>query len=87
MKSMMEPQQARVNQVELSLTDAVSQSMEEARMVIPGTQALLGFQFMAIFNQPFESLSPEIKTLHYVAICFTCLSMTLLLSPRPSIAL
>ncbi|MBY0547733.1 MAG: hypothetical protein K2W95_10590 [Candidatus Obscuribacterales bacterium] len=58
MRSMMEPLPARVHQVELPLADAVMQSLEEARMV-PGTQALFGFQFMAVFNQPFESLTAK----------------------------
>ena len=34
----------------LPLPEAVTHLLEECRMVLPGLQALLGFQFIAIFN-------------------------------------
>jgi hypothetical protein len=43
---------------ELSLDSAASHLLEECRMVLPGIQALFGFQLIAVFNQNFgESLS------------------------------
>jgi len=39
--------------------------IEEARMVLPGIQALFGFQLVAVFNNRFETaLSPSEQTLH-----------------------
>jgi len=35
----------------LSLKDAVQQLLDEARMVLPGIQTLLGFQLIACFNE------------------------------------
>jgi hypothetical protein len=32
--------------------EAIAHITDEARMVLPGVQALLGFELMAVFNQP-----------------------------------
>jgi hypothetical protein len=37
-----------------SLKDAVQQTLDEARMVQPGIQALFGFQLIAVFNDGFQ---------------------------------
>jgi hypothetical protein len=37
-----------------SLETEVEQALEEARMVLPGIQALFGFQLIAVFNQRFD---------------------------------
>src|SRR5438445_33623 len=43
---------------DLSLDAAASHLLEECRMVLPGIQALFGFQLIAVFNQGFgEKLS------------------------------
>jgi hypothetical protein len=39
-----------------SLKEEMTSVIEEARMVIPGVQALFGFQTMAVFNVRFEGL-------------------------------
>ncbi len=38
---------------ELSLDSAVRHILEECRMVLPGIQALFGFQLIAVFNEGF----------------------------------
>ena len=43
------------------------EAIEEARMVLPGIQALFGFQLMAIFNDKFRTLS-EFERTHFVAM-------------------
>ena len=49
--------------------DKIAQAtIEEARMVLPGIQALFGFQLVAAFNQRFTELSPSNQYLHYVAL-------------------
>ena len=51
-------------------------------MVLPGIQALFGFQLIAVFNQGFgERLSQGEQVLHLVAIAFTVLSMALVMTP------
>ena len=49
-----------------SLETEVEQILEEARMVLPGIQALFGFQLIAVFNQRFDEAlerSREVFTL------------------------
>jgi hypothetical protein len=41
-----------------SLEEEVDHVVEEARMVLPGIQALLGFQLVAVFNQRFAERLP-----------------------------
>ena len=54
---------------EISLDSAAAHVLEECRMVLPGIQALFGFQLIAVFNQGFgEKLSHGQQVLHLVAI-------------------
>ena len=67
---------------EISLETAASHLIEECRMVIPGVQALFGFQLIAVFNQGFgEKLSDVGQMVHLVAIILTTLSMALVMTP------
>ena len=46
---------------EISLDTAASHLIEECRMVIPGIQALFGFQLIAVFNDGFDhKLAPSV---------------------------
>jgi hypothetical protein len=64
------------------LEDVARQILEECRMVIPGVQALFGFQLIAVFNQPFfEILDPEEQKLHLLALGLVALAIALLMSP------
>jgi hypothetical protein len=40
---------------QLSLNDATSHVLEECRTVVPGMQALFGFQLMAVFSSEFKN--------------------------------
>lgn len=65
-----------------SLEDVVSHLLEEARMVLPGIQALLGFQLVAVFNQSFkDNLNPLEQYTHLAAICCSMISICLLMTP------
>ena len=51
-------------------------------MVLPGIQALFGFQLIAVFNQGFsEKLSPLQQKLHFFAILSTVVSIALVMAP------
>jgi hypothetical protein len=39
----------------IALKDSVQFTLDEARMVIPGIQALFGFQLIAVFNERFDT--------------------------------
>jgi hypothetical protein len=43
-----------------SLKDEIANLIEEARMVLPGIQALFGFQLIAVFNDGFRDLEPAL---------------------------
>jgi len=67
---------------EISLDSAAGHVLEECRMVLPGIQALFGFQLIAVFNQGFgEKLSHPEQLVHLVALVLTTLSMALVMTP------
>jgi Family of unknown function (DUF6328) len=63
------------------LTDEARESLEEARMVLPGIQALMGFQLMAIFNERFEALSSLQQVLHLASLVLVTLAIALVMTP------
>ena len=54
---------------------------DEARMLLPGVQAVLGFQLVAVFNQRFQDLSNGEQLLHLAAFLLTALAMGLVMAP------
>jgi hypothetical protein len=67
---------------EVKLVTAASQLLEECRMVLPGIQALFGFQLIAVFNQGFdEKLSTVDQKLHFLALFLVALSAALVMAP------
>lgn len=77
------PKPAGKGQVEqIKLDSAASHILEECRMVLPGIQALFGFQLIAVFNQGFgEKLSHPEQLVHLIAIILTVLAMALVMTP------
>src|SRR3954452_3144591 len=55
--------------------------IEEARMVLPGIQALFGFQLMAVFNQRFNVLEGGEQVLHFISVLLIALSIGLIMTP------
>jgi uncharacterized protein DUF6328 len=67
---------------ELSLSDAATHVLEECRTVVPGMQALFGFQLIAVFSATFkEQLSPAERMLHLVAIVLVTIAIVLVMAP------
>jgi hypothetical protein len=64
-----------------SLTTQIERLLTEARVVLPGVQALFGFQFAALFTEAFERLSRTDQTVHLVSLSAMALSMMLLMAP------
>jgi hypothetical protein len=64
-----------------SLDKNIEHLEEEARMVLPGIQALFGFQLIAVFNQRFADMGQTLQLLHLVALCSTALATLLVLLP------
>ena len=66
----------------LSLEAAASHLLEECRMVLPGVQALFGFQFVAVFSEAFGSkLSQNEQRLHLIALLSVACAAALVMSP------
>ena len=66
----------------LSLAESVSHLLEECRMVLPGVQALFGFQLIAVFNSAFaERLTETEQCLHLVALAMVAMSGALVMTP------
>jgi uncharacterized protein DUF6328 len=70
------------NQLSESFSDVVSHLLEECRMVLPGIQALFGFQLIAVFNQGFwERLEPYEQRLHLFAVALVAVAVALVMTP------
>jgi phage shock protein PspC (stress-responsive transcriptional regulator) len=67
---------------QISLDAAAGHLLEECRMVLPGIQALFGFQLIAVFNQGFaEKLGHGAQLVHLVATLLSALAMALVMAP------
>jgi hypothetical protein len=56
-------------------------AIEEARMVLPGIQALFGFQLIAAFNATFRQLEPQEQILHFVALVLVAVAIAIIMTP------
>jgi len=61
--------------------EAVNYLLQECRMVLPGIQALFGFQLVAVFNQRFEQIPYGQQVLHLAAVVLIALSAGLIMTP------
>ena len=66
---------------ETKITDKIKHVLTEARTVLPGAQALLGFAFISMFADAFEKLPPSSKAIHLVSLALVALSIILLMTP------
>ena len=79
MKPQEQPSREKEN---LSLKDAAEFLLEECRMVLPGIQALFGFQLIAVFNSSFtERLTGGEQRLHLVAIGLVAMAVAIIMTP------
>ena len=67
---------------DLPLTEVMTHLLEECRMVLPGIQALFGFQLIAVFNSSFsEKLTSTEQYLHLAAIGLVAIAVALVMAP------
>jgi hypothetical protein len=77
---MTEKRKERVERV--PLPKAAEYLLEECRMVLPGLQALFGFQLIAVFNSTFaEKLSSGEQRLHLAAIGLVAVAIACVMTP------
>jgi Family of unknown function (DUF6328) len=66
----------------LSLDSVARLLLEECRMVLPGIQAIFGFQLIAVFNEGFsDKLTPGEQELHLAAIISTVVAIAAIMAP------
>jgi hypothetical protein len=63
------------------LSAKIDHVLTEARMVLPGAQALLGFQFLSFFAEGFEHLPPASRAIHLASLSAVTLASMLLIAP------
>lgn len=66
---------------ETSLEDRIQQVLMEARVVLPGAQALLGFQLAIFLAQDFDKLSSLTRGVHFASLLFVGAATMLLMAP------
>ena len=63
------------------LDTRIKQVLTEARVVLPGAQALLGFQLIAVLADGFDKLPESSRQLHLVSLVLLAVSTVLLMTP------
>jgi hypothetical protein len=64
-----------------SLHEKIEYLLTEARVVLPGAQALLGFQFIVTLTRAFEALPESVRLVHFGALCCVVVTVLLLITP------
>lgn len=63
------------------LSNKIKHVLTECRVVLPGAQTLLGFQFIAILTESFDKLPSLSKYVHLLSIGLSALTIVLLMTP------
>jgi hypothetical protein len=63
------------------LKTKIEQLLTEARLIIPGGQALFGFQFIAMLTSGFDRLPETAKLVHVAALCLIGMNVILMMTP------
>jgi len=64
-----------------SLEEEATHTTDEARMLLPGVQAILGFQLVAVTNNRFDLLTANEKLLFLAAFVMLAVAMGLMMAP------
>jgi hypothetical protein len=65
----------------LDLFQKIDQVLTECRVVLPGAQALLGFQFITVLAESFDRLPTSSKYFHLASLAAVALSILFLMTP------
>ena len=63
------------------LKTKIDQVLTEARVVLPGAQALLGFQLVTMFMDGFDQLPNSSRWIHMISLALIALTVILLMTP------
>jgi len=64
-----------------SLERRIKEVLIEARLILPGAQAMLGFQVAGTLSEGFESLPPVSKWIHLMSLLSIAVTIILLMAP------
>jgi hypothetical protein len=64
-----------------SLKEEMTSILEECRMVLPGMQALFGFQTIAVFNQRLQELPASGANAHLLSLFLVAVAIALNMAP------
>jgi hypothetical protein len=73
--------EAPMKEGQTPLHTKIEQMLTEARVILPGAQALLGFQFVVMLTKAFAELPSSARAVHLVALVSLALTITLLIAP------
>jgi hypothetical protein len=65
-------------------TDAhtrIEQMLTESRVILPGTQAMLGFQLIVTITKPFDEMAEAVKYSKFAALGMMIFGVVLLIAP------
>lgn len=66
---------------QVTLEEEMDRVLQEARVVLPGIQALFGFQTIAVFNQRFVDLPDYAKECHLFGLGMVIIAVALVMTP------
>jgi hypothetical protein len=64
-----------------SLETRIEQALTELRVILPGAQALFGFQFAAVLTERFAQLSDVLKDVHLTSLGVVAVAVVMLIAP------
>jgi len=73
--------QPRDDQQKTPLKNKIRHALTEARVVLPGAQALLGFQLATMLLEGFDKLPSALKWVHFASLGCIAIAIVLLMTP------
>jgi hypothetical protein len=73
----MAKEQSRHDKIDAEMRNII----EEARVVLPGLQALFGFQTISVFNDRFDELAIYAKVCHMLGLAMVIVSVAMVMTP------
>jgi hypothetical protein len=64
-----------------TLQNRVQNALDEARILVLGTQVLIGFEYRAVFEERFEELAPWTKAAALASLCVMLVAFALICLP------
>jgi Family of unknown function (DUF6328) len=73
--------EVHMKEADTPLHKKIDQMLTEGRVILPGAQAMLGFQFVVMLTKAFSELPAVDRTVHLIALMCVALAIILLIAP------